>query len=188
MYVDAHCLSMQRRRLYWAVHRGYRLWRRCRQKGTNRTGTASRNSSISGLVRPWPDHARRQIADGQRVHPSRRAGTGPTVDWRGTSEGGKRALGVVAQKNDSQLPRYQSERSRPLFERITSKDNLDFYRNRLLPLNQRLQDAMSHMQSISTIMKLYFECNNKGTSCTDEFVELMGAQLRMFVAHLKLVA
>src|SRR5262245_66468073 len=52
-----------------------------------------------------------------------------------------RALSAVAEKDPRSLPRYQSERSGPLFARITAADNLDRFKDPSLPLDQRFPQS-----------------------------------------------
>jgi hypothetical protein len=96
-------------------------------------------------------------------------------------------LVAIAQKNASQLPRYGSQQSGEAFARLTADDNLDLYRNRSLPLEQRLPDALSYMQSSNQISKLYLAAFHQHAVGDCELVEFAGAQLRVSVVMITLV-
>jgi hypothetical protein len=93
----------------------------------------------------------------------------------------------IAQTDAGHLPRYQSQRSGEAFARLTADDNLDLYRNRSLPLEQRLADASSYMQSSNQILKLYLAAFNQHAVGGSELVELAGVQLRVSVVMIELV-
>ena len=94
---------------------------------------------------------------------------------------------AIAQKDGGQLPRYQSRKSGAAFKRITANDNLDLYRNRSLPLEQRMPDALNYMQSSNQILKLYLAAFNQHAVGDGELVELAGTQLRVSVVMFTLV-
>jgi hypothetical protein len=96
-------------------------------------------------------------------------------------------LRVIAQEDAGHLPRYRSRRSGEAFKRLTVDDNLDLYRDRSLPIEQRLPDALAYMQSNNEILKLYLTAFNQNAIGADELVELAGAQLRMSVVMIELV-
>ena len=96
-------------------------------------------------------------------------------------------LGAIAQKDAGQLPRYQSQRSGEAFERLTADDNLDLYRNRSLPMEQRMPDALNYGQSFNQITKLYLVAFNRHAVGDSELVELIGAHLRLTVVMIQLV-
>jgi len=95
-------------------------------------------------------------------------------------------LVAIAQKDASHLPRYHGEHSGKAFERLTADENLDLYRNRSLPLEQRLPDALNYMQSANQILKLYLAAFNQNAVGDSELVELSGAQLRVTVVMIEL--
>lgn len=98
-----------------------------------------------------------------------------------------KALAAIAQKDAGHLPRYGSERSGAAFQRLTANDNLGLCRTRSLPLQQRLTDAMLHMQSSNEILQLYLAAFNKHAVGDSELVELVGVQLRISVEMFRLV-
>ncbi len=96
-------------------------------------------------------------------------------------------LAAIAQTDTGHLPRYRSQHSGAAFERLTANDNLDMYRSRSLPLEQRLPDALNYMQSSNQILKLYLAAFNQHAVGDSELVELAGAQLRVSVVMIRLV-
>ncbi len=97
------------------------------------------------------------------------------------------ALKSLTQAELSHLPRYQSERSGEMFQRITAKDNLDFYRNQSLPVQQRLPDVILYGQGNQQILLLYRNAFQGNAVADSEVVELMGGQLRLQVVLLGLM-
>ena len=96
-------------------------------------------------------------------------------------------LNALALKDTGHLPRYQSERSGKAFARLTADGNLDFYRNRALPITQRLPDAIGYMQSNLQILNAYTSTVSQQAVGGSEVVELVGAQLRIAVVMIQLV-
>jgi hypothetical protein len=66
-----------------------------------------------------------------------------------------RVLADVAKRDPKLLPRYKSAHSGATFARLTSTENLGFFRNRALPLGVRLPQGMAYMESTSQIFKIY---------------------------------
>lgn len=97
-----------------------------------------------------------------------------------------RILQALSQQNPEQLPRYQSERSSPVFARMNADQNLEIYRDKSLPLDQRIPDALQYMQSNNHILKLYLAAFNQQAVGGAELVELMGALLRVTVIQVQL--
>ena len=100
----------------------------------------------------------------------------------------ERVLSALAAKDPSQLPRYQSERSGAVFARIVADDNLGFSRNRSLPLEARMPDAMEYFRSSNAVTKLYAAALSTGAITGAELVELIGSTLRTSVVALQLIA
>ncbi len=99
-----------------------------------------------------------------------------------------KVLEVIAQMDAGQLPRYQSLNSGKMFQRLTADDNLDFYRNRSLPISQRFPDALDYIQSANRIFKVYGNAFiNKQAVGDSELIELLGSQLRVTVVMIDLV-
>ncbi|MBM4043452.1 MAG: hypothetical protein FJ290_33615, partial [Planctomycetes bacterium] len=95
-------------------------------------------------------------------------------------------LSALAAKNPGQLPRYRGERSGAVFARIIADDNLEFFRNRSLPLEARMPDALVYMERSNAIGKLYVAAFGKRAVTGSEVVELSGALLRFSVVMLQL--
>ncbi|WP_339730863.1 hypothetical protein [uncultured Gimesia sp.] len=96
------------------------------------------------------------------------------------------ALLRISLQEFSHLPRYQSEKSGEVFERLTADDNLDMYRNLALSIDQRIPDALNYLQSSSQILGLYLEAFDQHAVGGIEIVELRGASLRLCVVILNL--
>ena len=97
------------------------------------------------------------------------------------------SLGKIAEADLGRLPRYKSERSGAVFDKITGGDNYELLRNKLLPLQQRLMDGVTLMQAGNQVMILYVRGYSRGATGDSELVELQGMQLRMCVVMLELV-
>jgi hypothetical protein len=80
----------------------------------------------------------------------------PDRIWLGNDvETAANVLATLAEQGHGQLPRAGSARSGEVFTRMTSADNLAYYRDRTLPLNARLPLALTHLQAGSQLLKLY---------------------------------
>jgi hypothetical protein len=107
--------------------------------------------------------------------------------WSGSEmKQAEAALLRISLQESSHLPRYQSEKSGELFERLTADDNLDMYRNLSLSIDQRIPDALNYLQSSSQILGLYLEAFDQHAVGGSEIVELRGASLRVYVVIMKL--
>ena len=103
-------------------------------------------------------------------------------DWVSTDvRAAAEILNAIAAKDATQLPRYRSERSGRAFERLTADANLDIYRNKTLPLSQRLLGAIEHLNSMNQVLKAYIEAFTRQNVGDSEVIELLGAQLRSAV-------
>jgi hypothetical protein len=98
-----------------------------------------------------------------------------------------KVLAAVAEHAPGQLPRYQSERSGAVFARLTDVQNHEFFRNRSLPLDGRLQLAAAYTAAANQVYMLYLTSFLKHATGDSELVELLGAQFRMAVLLLELV-
>ena len=98
-----------------------------------------------------------------------------------------KALATLAAKDPAQLPRFSSKRSGELFERIISPKNLDFYRNKTLPVKDRLQAGPEHLTAVSSIVKLYYAAFAKGTVADTEVIELLGVLFQVVEVQMRLV-
>lgn len=92
-----------------------------------------------------------------------------------------------ASTDAAQLPRYRSKNSGLLFDRLTADDNLEMYRNKTLPLEIRIQDAMQYLEAFSRLSKVYLSAFIKNKVGDSELIENMGATLRITVVMTSLV-
>jgi hypothetical protein len=99
----------------------------------------------------------------------------------------EKVLTLVSQKGYRQLPRYKSERSGKAFDRLTSAQNLDFFKDRTFPLNARFPLLINYFQSSNQVFKLYLAGFLKNDVSDSEMVELLGAQLRSALVLLEIV-
>jgi len=74
-----------------------------------------------------------------------------------------------------------------VFARLTAAQNLEFYRNRSLPLEARFPQAITYFESTNQVLKLYLAAYFKKATGGAELVELLGAELRGAVVMLDLV-
>jgi hypothetical protein len=72
-----------------------------------------------------------------------------------------KVLSGIAQRDPGQLPRYRSEHSGAVFARLTAAQNLEFYRNRSLPLDVRFPQAITYFESTNQLLKLYLAAHLK---------------------------
>ena len=97
------------------------------------------------------------------------------------------ALRSISAASPGQLPRLDSSRSGAVFARIIARDNLDFFRNRSLPLNSRFPAAIAYIESLNGIVKIYLSAFTSRHVSGDDLIELMGAVLRTVQVTLELV-
>src|SRR5262249_23865620 len=71
-----------------------------------------------------------------------------------------------------------SERSGPLFARITAADNLDRFKDPSLPLDQRFPQSNDFLGAGNNVLMLYVRAFLGKAVGGDEMVELMGMQFR----------
>lgn len=105
----------------------------------------------------------------------------PAPDRAWSGEDMKRAaelLTAMEQEKSGRLPRYESPNSGALLRRLAAEDNLGMYRNLSIPLEQRMPDALTYINSANRILKLYLEAYNRGEATGSELVELIGGHLR----------
>lgn len=96
-----------------------------------------------------------------------------------------KVLAQIAQRDPEQLPRLNSRSSGTLFARLTSRSNLDAYRDRRRPLSQRMPLTF-YFQSGTAIFLLYSQEALQGKDRGGELVELVGLQLEAAVLLLPL--
>lgn len=108
--------------------------------------------------------------------------------WSGNDMGrAAMVLESLAEKDPRQLPRYHSRQSGEVFARMTAAQNLELLRNRSLPVEARLPEALDLVDASNRVMKLYLATFVRKVTGDSEMVELMGAQLRSTVVILELV-
>src|SRR6266404_5723956 len=78
------------------------------------------------------------------------------------------ALKDLLLKPTLSLPHLDSKAGEPIFRRLTNTENLSFHHNRNLPLDVRIPDLMSLMDSTKSIMLLYFRAANAGEKVEKE--------------------
>ncbi len=114
----------------------------------------------------------------------------PAYDREWSGEDMARAAVVltgIAEKDPGHLPRYESEKSGELFGRLT-EPGLGMYRDRSLPVQSRIVDLLTYMESTNPILKLYYAAAvEKQAVGGSELVEVMGAQLRVVVVMMELL-
>jgi hypothetical protein len=96
------------------------------------------------------------------------------------------ALSALAEKDPNTLPRYESDRSGPLFARITSADNLAYFRDRSIPLDQRFPGGGEFFLALHNIFKLYSNAFLHHAISDSEIVEIMGTEFRATVVIIEL--
>lgn len=97
------------------------------------------------------------------------------------------ALTAIAQKDPSQLPRYQSPRSGEVFARLAADENLTIYRDRSLAIEERLPDALTYLQAGNEVFALFLGAFDKDSVGDNEVVDLADAQFRATVVITALV-
>ena len=89
------------------------------------------------------------------------------------------ALRPLAARDVLQMPRHGSKASGALFRRICDRENLEFFGNRSLPVDQRLP-AMGPVQAaLKELLLIYLKPAPTGASFERENIELMGMILRL---------
>ena len=108
--------------------------------------------------------------------------------WMGPDmQAAANALEALAAKGGAQLPRYQSDRSGELFDRMTHAENLEMLGNKGLPIDLRMQHGVIFLQAQNQVFKMYLNDLLTGKTGGAEMVELFGATLRTTAATLPLV-
>jgi hypothetical protein len=97
-----------------------------------------------------------------------------------------RVLTIITQKDSGQLPRYKSNKSGEVFDRIVSEQNLGFYVNSNLPIQIRLNEILNYGDALNKINKLYLASFINKTTGSSETIEFQGALLRLTAVTFKL--
>ncbi|WP_166831012.1 hypothetical protein [Thalassoroseus pseudoceratinae] len=104
----------------------------------------------------------------------------PDREWIGSEFTGIAAIiGQLAQRDATQLPRYQSPKSGDVFARLVSTENLEFYRNSQVPMQQRMPASLAHTQGLNTVFWNYLSLSAQQSGLSGEIVELAGAQMQL---------
>lgn len=113
----------------------------------------------------------------------------PSCDrsWSGADMARASAVLTSLSHVPGQFPRYRSLRSGEVFRRFTADDNFDLYRNRSLPIEQRILDCSTYLQSQNEILKLYWTAFNQEAAADSELIELTGSLLHTTLVMLELV-
>lgn len=83
----------------------------------------------------------------------------------------------LLQSGKSPKPLLTDEAGRELFARITHQDNLQYYRNKNIPIFIRFQDFIQLQQSLNIILMTYAVAANQGEDLNEEVVQLMSFTL-----------
>ncbi len=114
----------------------------------------------------------------------------PPIDRAWSSHDMSKAAKIlqdVAEKKYGSLPRYRSPKSGDVFARLTSKQNLDRYKDHSVDVDDRLSEAINYLQSTNEIFKAYLSGFLKKEVPGGELIELIGMHLRTSVVMFDLV-
>lgn len=98
-----------------------------------------------------------------------------------------KVLTALARGGPQKLPRYKSGRSGDVFSRLTSRSNLQRYRDRGRPLDERVEEAMGFMKAIKELFNLYTAAFSSKAVGDSEVVEQVGSLLRTTALMFELV-
>lgn len=98
-----------------------------------------------------------------------------------------RSLRNLDREIASVLPRHNSEQSGLLFARLTSDENLNFHRNKSLPLQTRFVDALQYGEAFNQLFKHYMNAFSNKTVSDRDVVEMMGMTMQIQVVMSELV-
>lgn len=87
------------------------------------------------------------------------------------------ALTTIAEEDKRHLPRFESKNSGKLLKRIVADENLDFYRDKSIALDQRLMSVSRY----NHIMKLYLVAGSEKATGGDELVDNDGSSTAYYV-------
>jgi hypothetical protein len=80
-----------------------------------------------------------------------------------------------------ELPRYQSPRTGAIFARLTSVENLAYFKDKNQPLDPRFPQALNYSTGLLRILVVYVDARAKGFVGDREMVEVSGHTLRFLV-------
>jgi hypothetical protein len=87
-------------------------------------------------------------------------------------------LTKLAAKDAGRLPRFKSQRSGRLYDRITSSEDLAQFRDRSLPIDVRLPRVMDYLNAANSLLKLYYSHFVKHDVGDDDMVGLFAIVLQ----------
>lgn len=108
----------------------------------------------------------------------------PGREWYGSEY--SRAAEVFATKTVS-VPAFEDPDGRKVIERMVSVENFSLARNLTLPLDQRMEDALTMQGAANSIFKEYIDHANQGKDLHREIAAQIGFSLRLSVVVLDLV-
>lgn len=108
----------------------------------------------------------------------------PSREWQGADY--LRTVQVLS-IGQIDLPRYSEDAGAKLMERFVSLDNLSFYRNRSVPLQNRLGDFINILQGSNNLMKMYFGRLSKGDRLQTELADLLAFSLHVSALGVELI-
>lgn len=85
------------------------------------------------------------------------------------------------------LPTLGDAAGREVLERATNPQNFSFFRNKLIPIPQRLQSGLDLFQGLNALLMAYANAANQGQKISRELVLLMNMTLRTSVVSLDLI-
>jgi len=112
----------------------------------------------------------------------------PAYDRTWTSADMAKAYKVLQKvaKDERRLPRYGSDRSGKLFDRIMSEDNLVFYEDRSVPVSRRFAVFGQYVDGLKGIGDMYPKDTTTEGGYIPDNVEIVGAAQRSARTGLKL--
>lgn len=105
------------------------------------------------------------------------------VEFRQATE----VLEKLGKKKTQQLPRCESDLSGPVFARLTSDSNLDEFRKRDVPLNQRLEQLLEFGNCLQRVKSLYARARRLNFVSERDTVEMSAAYTRFLAVELELL-
>ena len=85
------------------------------------------------------------------------------------------------------LPRLTDEQGRLFLQRLTSEENFSLYRNRSLPIQQRMEGFFKLMGGANAIAKQYMAAANKGLDVHREIAQQLAFLLHVTAVSVQLI-
>ena len=89
------------------------------------------------------------------------------------------ALAAIAKKDRTQLPRSESKTSGKVFARIISNDNLEMFKNKSVPVQQRLGSCVTHMDANRLILTTYLDAFQNRAVSDRDMLDVLESTLRV---------